>query len=61
MFKEYDIVVAKKQIENVPSGTIGTILIIYEDKKVYEVEFVDNEGGTINVLTVNENNIEFYK
>jgi len=58
MFKEYDVVIAKSNFDNVLKGTSGTILIIYSDQRHYEVEFVDNEGNTLNILTVNENEIE---
>lgn len=52
MFKEYDVVLATRPLDNVPAGTIGTILIVYEEGKAYEVEFMDIEGTTLNVLTV---------
>lgn len=59
MYSEYDIVIAKRSLEGgVPQGSKGTILIVYENEKDYEVEFVDDNGDTINVITVTETDIE---
>lgn len=60
MFKEYDVVIAKLDFENVLKGTKGTILILLDDKN-YIVEFMDTEGNSLNVLTVNEKDIELVK
>lgn len=57
MFKEYDVVLAKREIENVPKSTKGTVLVVY-DGQHFEVEFVDENGETINVLTVGFDDIE---
>ena len=58
MFKEYDLILAKTDLEKVSKGTKGTILIVYDDKKHFEVEFVDTAGNTLNILTVSESQIE---
>lgn len=58
MFQEYDVVLAKRLLDNVPVGTLGTVLIVYEEGKAYEVEFIDAEGATLNILTVGEEDIE---
>ncbi|HEV2831212.1 MAG TPA: DUF4926 domain-containing protein [Hanamia sp.] len=58
MFKEFDSIIAKKDLENIPKGTKGVILMVFETLKDYEVEFLTEEGETINFLTVNENDIE---
>ena len=50
--KEYDIVRINRQINNVPKGSIGTILIVYEGENDFEVEFVNDAGETLNVLTL---------
>ncbi len=42
---------------NVPKGAEGTILIVHDEKN-FIVEFLDTEGNTLNVLTVNESEIE---
>ena len=52
MLKEYDIVKSAKELnENVPLGTFGTIVMVY-DSKVVEVEFFDTDNNTLDVLTV---------
>jgi hypothetical protein len=58
MFKEYDTIVAKHDIENVPKGSSGVIVIVHETLKDFEVEFFNDEGETIDVLTVNEKDLE---
>ena len=58
MFQEYDVVTNKKEFKQVPKGTMGTILIIYKDQKHFEVEFVDENGTTLDILTVEEYDIE---
>lgn len=57
-FKEYQVVKNNKDLSNVPKGTLGTILIIYETNKDYEVEFVNTNGEFIETLTVNQNDLE---
>ncbi|MEI7594871.1 MAG: DUF4926 domain-containing protein [Bacteroidota bacterium] len=55
--KEYDIVRLNKQIQDVLEDSIGTILLVYEDNKSCEVEFVNDAGETINILTVKFNDL----
>ena len=38
--------------ENLWAGQVGTIVEIYEQGKAYEVEFVDKDGHTYNLLTL---------
>lgn len=60
MYKEYDVVKAIRDInDKVPKGSKGVVLIIYTaTPPQYEVEFVDEEGYTLDVLTVHERDIE---
>lgn len=60
MFKEYDVVRALKDIsEKVPKGSEGTVLMIFSSTPPqYEVEFMDDEGNTLDILTVHEKDIE---
>lgn len=60
MFKMYDVVIAKKDLENVPKGATGTILEVYGNDD-YEIEFMNAEGQTLNLLTVNAKDIEIFK
>ena len=48
--KELDVVRLTKEFEGLDIGTNGTIVLEY-DGKSFEVEFFDNEGNTIDVLT----------
>ena len=60
MFSEYDVVKAARAIDDiVPEGTTGAILMIFNDAKTreYEVEFVDDAGESLAVLTVPEGDL----
>ena len=48
--KELDVVKLKVSFKNLPAGTKGAIVHEY-DGSFYEVEFVDSESNTIDVLT----------
>lgn len=48
--KELDVVKLTKDFKGLPAGTKGAIVLEY-DGSCYEVEFVDSEGDTIDVLT----------
>jgi len=63
MFREYDVVVSKKIIENIPIGTKGAIVLINEGKGVkesYEVEFIDQLGNFLGVFTVSSDDVELF-
>lgn len=56
-YKELQIVKTKRALsEIVPEGCLGTVVYVHS-AKAYEVEFVDNEGDTLEVLTVEEKDI----
>ena len=48
--KELDVVRLTSEFNGLPIGTEGTIVLEY-DGKCFEVEFVDGDGDTIDVLT----------
>ncbi|MCL2083435.1 MAG: DUF4926 domain-containing protein [Oscillospiraceae bacterium] len=60
MFEEYASVQATKDLsDNVIAGCIGVIVFIYNDPRLaYEVEFFDDKNNTIDVLTVEPDDIE---
>ena len=60
MIKELDTVIAKRKLtEKVFAGTKGAVVMVHNSKELaYEVEFVDEQGYTIDVLTVHPNDIE---
>ncbi|MCF0144050.1 MAG: DUF4926 domain-containing protein [Firmicutes bacterium] len=55
--KIFDVVKLVKEFNSMPIGTKGTIVLEY-DGKYFEVEFFDNEGDTIDVLTTPADIIE---
>ena len=55
--KELDIVKLKCDFQDLPAATIGTIVLEY-DGTAFEVEFIDNNGDTIDVLTIPAEKIE---
>ncbi len=61
MFEEYDVVrlVSDLQDKGLKAGTRGAIVMVYlSNPPEYEVEFVDDKGGTLAVETVKEKQIE---
>lgn len=63
MIEEYEVVRAKKDLSHaVQKGCIGAVVMIYQEPTLgYEVEFVDTEGNTLDVLTVYPDDIEPFK
>jgi len=55
--KELDVVKLIKEFQNLPAGTEGTIVLEY-DGKCFEVEFFDDNGDTLAVLTTPVENLE---
>ncbi|MDF2513940.1 MAG: hypothetical protein K0S04_3806 [Herbinix sp.] len=60
MFKEYDVVFAVRDLTKIVlKGLKGVILMVYDSTSpYYEVEFIDEDGNTIEILTVSERDIE---
>ncbi|MGN2428951.1 DUF4926 domain-containing protein [Klebsiella electrica] len=60
MLEEYDVVKAKKNLSaTVSQGCLGAVVLIYQEPTIgYEVEFVNREGDTLDVLTVYPDDIE---
>lgn len=54
MFNEYDVIKSKRKLSNkVQADTIGTILVKYtQPVEGYEVEFVDEHGEFLDLLTI---------
>jgi len=60
MFADYEVVKLRQDMpsKKLKAGARGTILMAYpETPQAYEVEFLDSEGDTIAVLTVQENEL----
>ncbi len=54
-FKEHELVVLKEDRPEygLKAGDVGVVVLAYPDG-AYEVEFVDNEGHTVALLTLGE-------
>ena len=63
MYEELQVVKAVKKLsDKVVSGCIGTILYVYSgERSGYEVEFVNDNHETLDILTVGEMDIEIVK
>ncbi len=63
MVSLYDIVRLKKSIpeKNLKSGTKGTVLIIHDEQNLplaYVVEFINDDGTSLAVVTVEATDVE---
>ncbi len=63
MLEEYQVVKATRDItSNVKEGCIGTIVYIHQyPSESYEVEFVDENNDTIDLLSVNAKDIKLFE
>jgi hypothetical protein len=52
--KEYSLVVAKTKISEVPKGSIGTVVHIYDNGNAYEVEFIVNDSSIVETVLINQ-------
>ncbi len=54
MIKEHDRIVLKTDIpqEGLEAGDVGTVVHIYRNGEVFEVEFLTLDGDTVSVTTV---------
>lgn len=57
---ELDIVTAKRTLSKlVLSGCVGTIVMVYDKPNLaYEVEFFDESGETLELLTVEKDDVK---
>lgn len=60
MIEEYSVVRAKRDLSDaVHQGCRGAVLMIYHEPTLgYEIEFIDNDGNTLDVLTTYPDDIE---
>lgn len=60
MYKEYDVVISTENLsKKVTKGCKGAILMIFEgSSNKYEVESVNANGETLDVMTVSETEID---
>ncbi len=60
MFEEYDVVELKRDLpeHGLKAGTRGAIVMVHHaPSRAYEVELIDNEGWTLNVLTLKDEDL----
>ena len=58
--KELDVVRLVQELQGIPVGTEGTIVHKYDDS-MYEVEFFNKDGDTLDVITTPKIAIELIK
>ncbi|QIQ22035.1 DUF4926 domain-containing protein [Zophobihabitans entericus] len=60
MIQENDVVIAKKDLSKIVlKGSKGAVVMVYKEPRLgYEVEFVNNHGETLDVITVYPEDIE---
>jgi len=60
MIKENDVIIAKRDLsEDVSKGCKGAVVMVYQDPTLaYEIEFVNDTGDTLDVITVYPGDIE---
>jgi hypothetical protein len=58
VFRTGDSIIAKKELDNIPQGTNGTVVMKHSNSNYYEVEFMDDKGNLLNALSVSANDIE---
>lgn len=58
--KELDVVRLVQELQGIPVGTEGTIVHKYDDS-MYEVEFFNKSGDTLDVITTPKSAIELIK
>ena len=50
--KMFDLVKSINDKEGIKSGTIGTVVEIWKESELYEIEFSDESGNTLNCVTM---------
>ena len=59
-FEEHDVIRLRRPVPGspIPVGAMGAIVMVYDGGKAYEVEFCDDGGVTLALLTLQEADIE---
>jgi hypothetical protein len=59
MISLYSVVAAKRRLDaNIPKGTRGAVVMVLKEGYEFEVEFVDEEGDTIKVVSAKISDLE---
>lgn len=59
MITEHSLVVLNREIADsgLHSGDVGVVVMIYANHKAYEVEFVEGDGTTVALLTLDADDV----
>lgn len=59
MIKEHDRVILEKNLtdDGLERGDIGVVVHVYENEAAYEVEFVELDGATFKVITLDADKV----
>jgi hypothetical protein len=59
MITEHSLVVLNEDhpADGLHAGDVGAVVHVYHEASAYEVEFVDGDGSTIALLTLNPSNV----
>lgn len=55
--KEYDVVRLRRALseQSLPAGATGTVVMVYDTPPGYELEFCDEQGGTLALISLTAN------
>ena len=57
MIKQYELVALIDDLPNIKSGSIGTVVEIWNNGEGFEVEFLDDNGRVIDCTTLSKKQI----
>jgi len=59
MIKELDLVVLRSSIpdQNLKAGDVGTVVLVHEKGKAFEVEFLSPDGETVAIATLRSSQV----
>lgn len=58
--KEYDVVCLRRPLAeySLPAGAVGTVVMVYDAPPGYEIEFCDEEGATLALISLAKENAD---
>ncbi len=58
--KAHDVVRLRRELpaEHLPVGAVGAVVVVFSSPVAYEVEFCDEHGATLALVTVAEEDLE---
>ena len=52
MLREHDVIRLARDLHGLKQGTLGAVVLVYGGGEAFEVELVDEEGHTLDVISV---------